>query len=224
MAQTSNGKEKQVVNEGGEIDVNAKPHSILDMIRIARAKRELAEKENGGAEEAGKKTVAEKTVAKKSAKRTRAASGSAKVAEKAEKKVAETSVKTVSRKLDKGGLKALIRKHAIEKGVPVEFAEAVVQVESSFNPRARSRAGAVGLMQIKPSTARGLGFKGPASKLYDPNVNLHWGMTYLAGAYRLAGGDTCGAVLRYNAGHYAKRMTKGVRSYCAKVHRYVASL
>ncbi|ODN68979.1 hypothetical protein A6302_03703 [Methylobrevis pamukkalensis] len=48
------------------------------------------------------------------------------------------------------------------------------------------------------------------AQLYEPETNLHWGMTYLAGAYRLAGGDTCGAVLRYNAGHYAKRMTAGV--------------
>lgn len=122
------------------------------------------------------------------------------------------------------GIRDLVRKHALAAGVPPELAEAVVHVESSFNPRARGRAGEIGLMQIKPATARGIGYKGSANGLYDPETNLTWGMLYLAKAYQLAGGDTCGAILRYNAGHAAKRMSKGVRAYCSKVDRYVASL
>lgn len=121
-------------------------------------------------------------------------------------------------------LRALIRKHAAAAGVPAELAEAVINVESRFNPRARGRAGEIGLMQIKPSTARAIGYSGSAAGLYDPATNLTWGMRYLATAYQLAGGDTCGAILRYNGGHAARKMTGAVRTYCRKVNTYVAAL
>jgi soluble lytic murein transglycosylase-like protein len=119
---------------------------------------------------------------------------------------------------------ALIHAEAEAQGVPVELAEAVVHVESNFNARARGRAGEVGLMQIKPATARGIGYSGSTEALYDPATNIRWGMLYLAEAYRLAGGDTCGTILRYNAGHAARRMNGHVRRYCARVGQYVAAL
>ncbi|TCT13492.1 transglycosylase-like protein with SLT domain [Tepidamorphus gemmatus] len=115
-----------------------------------------------------------------------------------------------------------IARHARSAGVPVELAMAVVRIESNHDPRARGRAGEIGLMQIKPQTARGLGFSGPAAALYDPDTNLKWGMKYLAGAYRLAGGDTCGTILRYQAGHGARRMTAAASAYCGKVKRHMA--
>jgi soluble lytic murein transglycosylase-like protein len=108
------------------------------------------------------------------------------------------------------------------RGVPVALAMAVVRIESNHNPKARGRAGEIGLMQIKPQTARGLGFSGSAAALYDPDTNLKWGMKYLAGAYRLAGGDTCGTILRYQAGHGARRMTAAASAYCGKVKRHMA--
>ncbi len=117
----------------------------------------------------------------------------------------------------------LIRKAAAKHGVPVKIAKAVVQVESNFNPKARGRAGEVGLMQIKPATARGIGYRGSTKALYDPATNLEWGMKYLAGAHERANGDLCGTILRYNAGHYAKRMNPISRRYCTKVKRIMAS-
>ncbi|MCA1298973.1 lytic transglycosylase domain-containing protein [Stappia indica] len=121
-----------------------------------------------------------------------------------------------------GGAKAydaLIRKEARSHGIPVKLAHAIVKVESNYNPKARGRAGEIGLMQIKPATARGEGFRGKTSKLYDPQTNIKYGMKYLAGAHKRAGGDICGTVLRYNAGHYAKRMNPISKRYCSKVHR-----
>lgn len=115
-----------------------------------------------------------------------------------------------------------IARHAQAAGVPVALAMAVVRIESNHNPKARGRAGEIGLMQIKPQTARGLGFSGSAAALYDPDTNLKWGMKYLAGAYRLAGGDTCGTILRYQAGHGARRMTAAASAYCGKVKRHMA--
>ncbi|MCM5558559.1 lytic transglycosylase domain-containing protein [Pleomorphomonas sp. JP5] len=128
----------------------------------------------------------------------------------------------------KGGASAALRSriaaHAKAAGLPAELAEAVVRHESRFNPKARGRHGEIGLMQIKPQTARGLGYSGTAAGLYDVETNLKWGMAYLAGAYKLAGGDTCGTILRYNAGHGATRMNRISRAYCSEVTTYVASL
>lgn len=117
----------------------------------------------------------------------------------------------------------LIRKAARKHGVPERVALAVVQVESNFNPRARGSAGEIGLMQIKPATARGLGFRGASKALYDPQTNLEWGMRYLAGAHKRASGDLCGTILRYNAGHFAKRMNPVSSRYCSKVKAILAS-
>jgi len=111
----------------------------------------------------------------------------------------------------------MIRAHARQNGVPAKLAEAVVRVESNYNAKARGSAGEIGLMQIKLSTARAMGYRGTRKGLYDPNTNLKYGMKYLGGAHQLSGGDTCGTILRYNAGHYAKRMNKTSSHYCAKV-------
>ena len=118
-------------------------------------------------------------------------------------------------------LNSLIAKHAAENGVPLDLAHAMIREESGYNARARGR-GTLGLMQIKPATARGIGYKGSAAGLMDPDTNLAWGMKYLGDAYRLGGGDTCGTVLRYQGGHRATRMTAASRRYCADVKAIMA--
>ncbi len=133
------------------------------------------------------------------------------------------NVQAKSTSAKKDDFSRLIRKAAAKHGVPVKIAKAVVEVESNFNPRARGRAGEVGLMQIKPATARGIGYRGSTKALYDPETNIEWGMKYLAGAHQRANGDLCGTILRYNAGHYAKRMNPVSRKYCSKVKRIMSS-
>jgi soluble lytic murein transglycosylase-like protein len=64
-----------------------------------------------------------------------------------------------------------------------------------------------------------MGFTGSAKALYDPATNLRWGMKYLGKAHQLGGGETCGTILRYNAGHGAKRMNKISAAYCGKVKK-----
>ncbi|MFD0916279.1 lytic transglycosylase domain-containing protein [Pseudahrensia aquimaris] len=119
----------------------------------------------------------------------------------------------------KAAYRKLIAKHAKRHGVPVRLAMAVVHVESAYNPKARGAAGEIGMMQLMPATARMIGYKGPLRKLYNPGLNLHYGMKYLGKAYRLGGGSYCGAVLKYNAGHGAKRMNPISRKYCKRVRR-----
>ncbi len=112
---------------------------------------------------------------------------------------------------------ALISKYAKSYGVPIDLAHAVVRVESNFNPKARGAAGEIGLMQIKPATARMMGYSGSAKGLYDPETNLKYGMKYLGAAHKLGGGKTCSTILKYNAGHGAKRMNPVSANYCGKV-------
>ena len=83
----------------------------------------------------------------------------------------------------------LIATHAAANGVPVELADAVVRYESNYNPHVTGRAGEIGLMQIKLQTARGLGYHGTRSQLYEPATNIVWVMKYLGQAARLAGGS-----------------------------------
>ena len=114
---------------------------------------------------------------------------------------------------------SLIRQHARANGVPYSLARAVVQVESGFRANARGSVGEVGLMQLRPRTARGIGYRGSTRGLYNPATNIKYGMRYLGKAYRLGGRTTCGAILKYNAGHGAKRMNPISRRYCNKVRR-----
>ncbi|NDW03225.1 lytic transglycosylase domain-containing protein [Jiella pacifica] len=117
----------------------------------------------------------------------------------------------------------MIVAHAKENGIPPALAFAVVRVESRYNPRARGR-GVYGLSQIKPATARSLGFSGSASDLLDADTNLTYGMKYLKGAWEQSGHDVCGAAMKYKGGHRTTRMTASARSYCSKVKAHMAEL
>ncbi|TFF19664.1 lytic transglycosylase domain-containing protein [Jiella endophytica] len=117
----------------------------------------------------------------------------------------------------------MIVQHANENGIPPALAFAVVRVESRYNPRARGR-GVYGLSQIKPATARSLGFSGSASDLLDADTNLTYGMRYLKGAWEKSGHDVCGTAMKYKGGHRTTRMTAAARSYCSKVKAQMAEL
>ena len=113
----------------------------------------------------------------------------------------------------------LISRYARANGVPYALARAVVQVESGFRASARGGVGEIGLMQLRKSTARGMGYRGSTRALYNPETNIKYGMRYLGQAYKLGGRSTCGAILKYNAGHGARRMNPISRRYCGKVRK-----
>jgi len=113
-------------------------------------------------------------------------------------------------------LKPLIARHALENGLPYELADAIIRIESRYNAGARNGPN-VGLTQINVRTAQSLGYQGAAAGLLDAETNLRYGLKYLAQAYKLARGDTCGAILRYQFGHRTQAMTGASRTYCAKV-------
>jgi Transglycosylase SLT domain len=117
---------------------------------------------------------------------------------------------------------AMVTRYASDYGVPATLADAVIRVESNYKPNMRGRAGEIGLMQIKLGSARLVGYDGSAGELFDPDTNIKFGMKYLAMAYRLSSGDTCGTILRYNAGHNATRMNAVSAALCSKVKRLQA--
>lgn len=145
---------------------------------------------------------------------------------KVEAATAETAEPRASRALaapaGAEGIRAIVARHAAANGVPFSLADAVVRVESRYNPRA-AHAGNLGLMQIRHQTARGMGYSGSAAGLLDAETNARYAMKYLAQAYRLAGGDTCRTIMKYQSGHMATRMSGANRTYCAKVRTITAS-
>jgi soluble lytic murein transglycosylase-like protein len=121
-------------------------------------------------------------------------------------------------------LRALVARHAAEHGVPLGLAHGVVMVESRYNARATGPGGYIGLMQLSYRTAQGMGYRGSRAGLYDPETNLRYGMKYLGGALRLAGGSTCGAVSKYQGGHGVRGVTRAGSVYCSKVKRHIAQM
>lgn len=115
------------------------------------------------------------------------------------------------------GYRALVEMEARRAGLPSEIADAVMAVESGYDPRSVGSVGEIGLMQVLPSTARMLGFAGTASELAAPETNIRYGVTYLAQAWRLAHGDLCTAVMKYRAGHGETRFSHRSVDYCLAV-------
>lgn len=90
----------------------------------------------------------------------------------------------------------LIREHAREQGIRPDLVRAVMQVESAFNPLARSIKGALGLMQLMPATIRQFGVTHP----FDPAENIRAGVAYLRELLDRYQNNEELALAAYNAG------------------------
>jgi hypothetical protein len=118
----------------------------------------------------------------------------------------------------------LIRARAEENGLPVDIADAVAFVESAYHPEKIGSVGEIGLMQVRPSTAFMLGFRGSDLELAAPETNVQYGVTYLARAWRLANADLCRALMKYRAGHGEEQMTARSLEYCDRANAYLKSI
>ena len=113
----------------------------------------------------------------------------------------------------------LIRVTAERYRVDRRLVEAVVVVESAGNPRAVSRKGAQGLMQLMPERAAQLGVRDP----FDARENLEGGVQHLRDLLERFEGDVALALAAYNAGEEAVRAYGGVPPY-PETQRYVAKV
>lgn len=113
----------------------------------------------------------------------------------------------------------LISKYAYKNGLDEDFVKAVINQESGFNPNATSKCGAMGLMQLMPSTAQGLG----VTNAYDAEQNIEGGTKYLKGLLDRFGNDKSLALAAYNAGPNAVKKYGGIPPY-AETQNYVKSV
>lgn len=105
-------------------------------------------------------------------------------------------------------LAPMIDRHARARGLDPRLVQAIIQAESSYDARAVSRKGAIGLMQLMPETARELGVDP-----WDPEQNLRGGTLYLRQLLDSFGGDLRLALAGYNAGPGAVRRYGGIPPY-----------
>jgi hypothetical protein len=111
---------------------------------------------------------------------------------------------------------AAIEKHAHTHGVDPDIVRAVIFVESNFDPVARSRVGAIGLMQLMPATARALGVD-PLT----PEQNIEGGVRYLSELLKMFGGIEL-ALIAYNGGPgFARRYARGETALYGETRDYV---
>jgi hypothetical protein len=105
--------------------------------------------------------------------------------------------------------RAIIREAADRYGVSEELIAAVIEAESQFNPRAVSRRGAQGLMQLMPRTAARLGVEDP----FSPRENIHGGVRHLRSLMDRFDNNVPLALAAYNAGHVAVLHYGGIPPY-----------
>jgi len=116
-------------------------------------------------------------------------------------------------------LSAIMTDAGARHGVDPRLLAAVAARESAFNPNARSRVGACGVMQLMPTTARYLG----VNNVFDARENVMGGARYLRTLLDTFHGDLDLTLAAYNAGPGAVQKFNGVPPY-AETRAYVASI
>jgi soluble lytic murein transglycosylase-like protein len=111
--------------------------------------------------------------------------------------------------IDRDGVEKLVREAAERHQVDPALVRAVIETESNWNPSAISRKGALGLMQLIPTTAQRFG----ANDAFSPKQNVEAGVSYLKTLLERYNGNLDLALAAYNAGEGAVDRAHGVPSY-----------
>lgn len=115
-----------------------------------------------------------------------------------------------------------IARKAKDMGIDPRLAIALAYRESGLNPQAKGSSGEVGLMQVMPATAKGMGFT--AEELADPSKNIEIGLTYLKRGLDKFEGDPVLAVAGYNAGLDHPYFTDQSKSLPSSTKEYIKGI
>lgn len=126
---------------------------------------------------------------------------------------------TINRRPSKNEILGIINEISNKYDVDPKLIEALVKQESGFNPNAKSKAGALGLMQLMPATAKGLGVIDPM----DVRQNVEGGVKYVKSMLDRFNGNIILALAAYNAGPNAVKKYDGVPPY-KETQNYVRSI
>ncbi len=111
--------------------------------------------------------------------------------------------------VDRDGVEKLVREAAERHRVDPALVRAVIETESNWNPSAFSRKGAIGLMQLIPTTAQRFG----ANNAFNPQENVDAGVRYLKTLLERYNGNLDLALAAYNAGEGAVDRAHGIPAY-----------
>ena len=120
-------------------------------------------------------------------------------------------------------LRELVRSRAEARGVPSALADALVQVTTDYKPGAVGPFGEIGLMYLRPSTARMLGFRGGLTELFGARMNVEYGTAHLARAWEVARGDLCRTLVKYTSHYAEEEETSTSADLCRRVEAYLTN-
>lgn len=125
----------------------------------------------------------------------------------------------INKRPSKNEILGIINEVSNKYDVDPKLIEALVKQESGFNPNAKSKAGALGLMQLMPATAKGLGVTDPM----DVRQNVEGGVKYVKSMLDRFNGNIILALAAYNAGPNAVKRYDGVPPY-KETQNYVRAI
>ncbi|MDR1168534.1 MAG: lytic transglycosylase domain-containing protein [Heliobacteriaceae bacterium] len=131
----------------------------------------------------------------------------------------EVQTQEIQQPVSKSHIMNIVSQISQKHGVDESLVKALIKQESGFNPKATSKAGAMGLMQLMPATAKGLG----VSDAYNPVQNIEGGVKYLKSMLNKYNGNVILALAAYNAGPNAVDKYNGIPPY-AETQNYVKSI